>query len=179
MSNPTQPYAHLFEEVVWPSGPTLVKFAAKGEPPEELISNVNAVPVLPGGQFVIIQLDDGNWEIPGGTVEPGEHPLETLKRELQEEAGAMLHSATYIGAWKMISQARKPFRPHLAHPIAYRAVYLCEVSIFSEPQIPIDGGEQVIRVETVNLDGVAQRFMNVGRSDLAELYRFAVDMKGN
>ena len=67
----TEKYPNLFKEVVWPSGPTSVQFETGDPPPEELISNINAVPTTNNGQWVVIQLDDGKWEIPGGTVEAG------------------------------------------------------------------------------------------------------------
>jgi ADP-ribose pyrophosphatase YjhB (NUDIX family) len=30
---------------------------------------------------------DGSWAFPGGKVEPGEHPADAVRRELQEETG--------------------------------------------------------------------------------------------
>jgi 8-oxo-dGTP pyrophosphatase MutT (NUDIX family) len=166
-------YALLFQPMTWPSGPTTVQFESGSPPPEHLISNVNAVPVTVDGQWVVIQLAGGDWEIPGGTVEPGEQPLAALQRELSEEAGAQIIKATYIGALRMESQAEKPFRPHLPHPVAYRAVYLCEVALVGPPQIPLADGEQVAAVKQCSLAEAMACFTSIGRGELAELYRFA------
>ncbi len=50
------------------------------------------VPLLPNNQVVMIKqyrqsLRDFIWEIPAGTLDPGEDPLECAKRELIEEVG--------------------------------------------------------------------------------------------
>ncbi len=37
------------------------------------------------------------WEIPAGTVEPGEEPLSTAKRELLEETGLSASKWTFVG----------------------------------------------------------------------------------
>lgn len=158
---------------MWPNGPTTVQFESDASPLESLISNVNAVPVTEAGKWIVVQLDNGNWEIPGGTVEPGERPLEALRRELMEEAGALLTSAEYIGAWRMHSYAEEPYRPHIPHPVAYRAVYLCAVELVSQPQVPNAGGENVVSVKKLSLEDAEACFREIGRHELAELYRFA------
>ena len=41
----------------------------------------------------------GKWDLPGGFIEEGEHPLECLHRELREEAGIGLRDTEFIGAF--------------------------------------------------------------------------------
>ena len=41
----------------------------------------------------------GRWDIPGGFLEEGEHPLEGLKRELREETGLEVEPIELLGIW--------------------------------------------------------------------------------
>ncbi len=50
------------------------------------------LPVLADGRIVLIRnhrytVEEELWELPAGTMEPDESPVETAKRELEEEAG--------------------------------------------------------------------------------------------
>jgi 8-oxo-dGTP diphosphatase len=59
--------------------------------PSEPIEVVAAI-ARRGGQILIAQRPEGDrlpgqWEFPGGKIEPGEKPRQALKRELREELG--------------------------------------------------------------------------------------------
>jgi len=168
-------YPHLFNEVIWPWGPARARFVLLVEPPPgRLIANINIVPRA-GDDWVILRLADGSWEIPGGTLEPGEIYLETARRELREEAGAELISLRVFGGWHCFSLASKPYRPHLPFPEYYRLVGLGEIELAGTPENPA-GAEQVTTVERVSLATAVVRFNSLQRYDLAELYQLAASI---
>jgi ADP-ribose pyrophosphatase YjhB (NUDIX family) len=41
----------------------------------------------------------GFWDIPGGFLDEGEHPLDAVRRELREEAGVEIEPLSFFGAW--------------------------------------------------------------------------------
>jgi 8-oxo-dGTP diphosphatase len=41
----------------------------------------------------------GAWDIPGGFLEEGEHPLDGLRRELREETGLEVEPVDFLGIW--------------------------------------------------------------------------------
>jgi 8-oxo-dGTP pyrophosphatase MutT (NUDIX family) len=122
--------------------------------------------------WVIIELSDGSFEIPGGTLEAGERYAEGLQRELLEEAGAHIISFRPLGYWQCWSENTQPYKPHLAHPEFYRFVGVDKVEPIVQPTNPPDG-EQVAAVHIVPLQVAQARFSACGRTDLAELYALA------
>jgi len=97
--------------------------------------------------------------------------IDAAGRELMEEAGAKLISHRLIGAFHCVSQAEKPYRPHLPHPKYYRVVLIGEVEIVSAPTQP-KGSETITSVDTVSVDTAVKRFSSQGRLELAELYQY-------
>jgi 8-oxo-dGTP diphosphatase len=59
-----------------------------------LIRGISAVflVALRDGRVLVVENDRG-WDLPGGHIEPGETPMEALRREVLEEAGAVFDDA--------------------------------------------------------------------------------------
>ncbi|MGO4543770.1 NUDIX domain-containing protein [Paenibacillus sp. 2TAB23] len=140
-----------------------------------LVSNISIIPTV-GDGYVVMQLEDGRWELAGGTLEPGEHHLDALKREVLEELGAELTDYTLFGCFNCHSSASQPYRPHIPHPNFVRMVGYGEVKLTGKPLNPPDG-EQVALVEVVSIDEAVRRFEEIGRFDIAELYAMAHRLK--
>lgn len=136
---------------------------------ESLISNVSIVPMV-GDQVVIMQLEDGRWELPGGTLEEGEHYLKALEREVMEEIGGTLVDYHIFGYFQCISSAEVPYRPYIPHPSFIRLTGYGQVQLDHQPLNPPDG-EQVAVVEVVSIEEAVKRFEQTGRQDLADFYR--------
>jgi len=46
-----------------------------------------------------IEPEQGKWDFPGGFLEEEEHPLDCVRRELQEEAGVEIEPIDFLGVW--------------------------------------------------------------------------------
>lgn len=83
-----------------------VEFAQDAEPQlyhaVEQADYVSIVAVTPDGRFPLVQqyrptLEDYTWELPCGTVDPGEDAAETCRRELLEETGFTARTIRRLG----------------------------------------------------------------------------------
>lgn len=50
-----------------------------------------------GEVLILDQKEDGTWTLPGGTVEPGENTVQTLTREVMEEADITITDINLLG----------------------------------------------------------------------------------
>jgi 8-oxo-dGTP diphosphatase len=69
----------------------------------------NTVLIIPfyRGQVVFVKHSKRGWELPGGTREKGEFPIQTAIRELFEEAGAEAEALELVGQYVLEQPARK------------------------------------------------------------------------
>ncbi len=85
--------------------------------PLEIVQAVILRDGPPAELLLSIRSDLFGWELPGGSVEPGESPQQALLREVREETGLEVEIEAHVGDW-----IRDGFRPHLAR------VYRCRVT---------------------------------------------------
>ena len=84
-------------------GPARVSCAACG-----YVHWANSVPgaqaVIEDGDRVLLgrrahEPSQGLWDLPGGFLEEGEHPLDGLRREVLEETGCEIRPRAFLGFW--------------------------------------------------------------------------------
>jgi 8-oxo-dGTP pyrophosphatase MutT (NUDIX family) len=51
------------------------------------------------GRVLLVQHVEGRWQLPGGAVDPGEHPADAVRRECLEEAGIVVEPLRIAGAF--------------------------------------------------------------------------------
>ena len=51
------------------------------------------------GRVLLVQHVEGRWQVPGGAVDPGEHPVEAAARECREEAGVDVRVGEVLGVF--------------------------------------------------------------------------------
>lgn len=85
------------DRVRWPDGSEADYRVVEGP------DSVFVVPYAPSGATVLVRQwrhtwGTTSWEVPAGTMEPGEGPLACAQRELREEAGLIAGEWTPLGA---------------------------------------------------------------------------------
>ena len=65
-----------------------------------LMPSVTAIVRDPAGRVLLQRRsDDGRWDLPGGTIDPGEAPARALVREVWEETGLLVRPERLVGVF--------------------------------------------------------------------------------
>jgi ADP-ribose pyrophosphatase YjhB (NUDIX family) len=74
-------------------------FVSYGNP----VPTATAVVVGEDGRLLLgrraLEPDKDRWDLLGGFLEEGEHPLDALRRELAEESGLEIEPGDFLGVW--------------------------------------------------------------------------------
>jgi 8-oxo-dGTP pyrophosphatase MutT (NUDIX family) len=128
----TMPEAEKFLRVeyniAWLPEPNEIQTVLSSQlPPQEFISTALAVAFV-GDHLLMTNLISRGWDIPGGHVEPGEHPEETVRREVYEETGATLSQLHLLGYQHLRLLGPRPTAYRYPYPDCYQAFYWTKVT---------------------------------------------------
>ena len=64
-----------------------------------LVPSVAVVVRDAAGRVLLVQHVEGRWQVPGGAVDPGEHPRDAAVRECREEASVTVRVGRVLGVF--------------------------------------------------------------------------------
>ncbi|GAA3404705.1 NUDIX hydrolase [Paenibacillus hodogayensis] len=114
--------------------PNEVSMIVSDELPERQGVTGAFVLAFQGEALLLTQLKRRGWDIPGGHIEPGETPAETMRRECYEETGAVLDASGLLGYQRIRLHGTKPDGYPYPHPDSYLVFYWATIARLEEVQ---------------------------------------------
>lgn len=112
----------------------------------EIVRHPGAVCVIPvdsDGNVIMVKqfrypFSEVLLEVPAGKLEPGENPLEAVKRELEEESGVVADSIEYIGTmYTTVAILDEKIHMYLATGLTYKNAHPDEGEFLEVVKIPL------------------------------------------
>lgn len=91
-------------------------------PPAELITAALAL-IFDGDRFLMTRLNTRGWDIPGGHIEPGESPEETVRREIYEETAVRVGPLHLLAYEQFIIHSPRPPDYKYPYPTSYQVFF--------------------------------------------------------
>jgi len=134
------------ESVTWGNGTIPLQskyYLSNKQPPLKYVSSVRAIVFRENSVLVITSRQGQLYILPGGRVETGELPLETLKREVLEETGWSLRTTVLLGFMHFKHLGPKPDNYEYPYPDFIWPIYIGEANSYTpEAILPDDWVKQ-------------------------------------
>lgn len=115
----------------------LIEFGDK--PDAQFINRPSAYAIIPNDHGQILALNvGGNIHLPGGGIDEGENPEETIKREALEEAGCNITDLKYIG------KANQYFKTSKIGPLRKSGVFYFAKLLSIDNTASIEDDHQIV-----------------------------------
>jgi 8-oxo-dGTP diphosphatase len=115
------------QDIAWLPRPNECQTVLSSHLPSQELVTTALMLAFAGDRLLMTNLRSRGWDIPGGHVEPGEHPEETVRREVHEETGAMLGSLHLLGYQRLRLLGPQPVAYDYPYPDCYQVFYWAQV----------------------------------------------------
>ena len=132
MSDHDHKILSIRKDIAWLPKPNECRTVLSSQlPPLELVKTALAV-VFMGDSLLMTNLVSRGWDIPGGHIEPGEHPEDAVRREVFEETGAELGPLYLLAYQRLRLLGPRPDAYRYPYPDSYQVFYTAQVSSLND-----------------------------------------------
>lgn len=122
----------IHKDVAWLPQPNECRTVLSSQlPPLELVKTALAVAFM-GDHLLMTNLASRGWDIPGGHIEPGEHPEDAVRREVFEETAAELGPLYLLAHQRVRLFGPRPDSYPYPYPDSYQVLYTAQVSSLND-----------------------------------------------
>ena len=143
----------VFADQAWARG-TVTAVCGGSLPAGVPVTSACALLTNPDGGLLLVDVASRGWDLPGGHVEDGETPRETLLREIAEEAGPVDCTGLVLVGWLLVTPDDPAVRPTVmavfsatllaAGPFSTSAPgEIARVAVFGPDALPAETADRV------------------------------------
>jgi len=115
-------------DIAWLPKPNECQVVLASHLPQPHLVSTALVIAFMDDQLLMTNLTHRGWDIPGGHVESGETPEETVRREVYEETYATLGPLHLLGYQRLRLLGPRPTPYNYPYPVCYQAFYWAHIA---------------------------------------------------
>jgi 8-oxo-dGTP diphosphatase len=115
-------------DLPWLPQPNECQLVLSFQPPPQALVGTALVLAFMDDHLLMTELVKRGWDVPGGHVEAGEQPEDTVHREVYEETGATLGPLHPLGYHRLQLLGPRPESYRYPYPVCYQVFYYAQVT---------------------------------------------------